>query len=262
MATPARDGAHDLLDNAHGALRAPVVVHAGSQSAAALLDAPASPLDSLAPGAPGWHEHIYAHARAARHAEEIPWANLEPSPLLIDWLNTRCAGCLRPGARVAVVGCGLGDDVAELRARGFEAIGFDISPTAIEWARERFPDHETSFTVCDVLSPSARLLRRHELVVEVNTIQSMDPSLRRRAVAGIASLAHPRGRVLVICREKGEDAGDDGPPWALEPAELISLMRERGLELAGDVESIEAPAASRHPGGMRLRAVFAGAGAE
>ena len=41
---------------------------------------------------------------------------------------------MRRGSRV-VVGCGLGDDVAELLSRGYDAVGFDVSPTAIGWAR-------------------------------------------------------------------------------------------------------------------------------
>src|SRR5690349_11117782 len=86
-------------------------------------------------GGPGWHEEVYR--AAAGDMAKVPWADARPSPALVSWLNSEAPGRVRPGSRACVIGCGLGDDVAELTNRGYDAFGFDVSPTAIEWARKR-----------------------------------------------------------------------------------------------------------------------------
>jgi hypothetical protein len=47
---------------------------------------------------------------------EIPWAGLQPHPLLLSWLEEYPAV---PGQRALVIACGLGDDAEELRRRGY-----------------------------------------------------------------------------------------------------------------------------------------------
>ena len=84
----------------------------------------------------GWFEGLYANANWDGSA--VPWANLKPSPDLVDWLDRqRLDG---QGQKALVIGCGLGDDAEELARRGFEVTAFDISPTAIEWCRRRLPN--------------------------------------------------------------------------------------------------------------------------
>ncbi|WP_394841720.1 methyltransferase domain-containing protein [Pendulispora brunnea] len=46
----------------------------------------------------------------------------------------------KPGERVLDVGCGTGDHVAELRARGVDAVGVDASPDMIARARAKYTD--------------------------------------------------------------------------------------------------------------------------
>ena len=74
----------------------------------------------------GWFEALYS--QAGENTSVIPWADLEPGPKLIEWLN-------RPGVaasgKALIVGSGLGDDAEELSRRGFRTTGFDISESAI-----------------------------------------------------------------------------------------------------------------------------------
>lgn len=58
----------------------------------------------------------------------------------------------RPGERVLDAGCGTGEHVAELRARGTDAVGVDASPEMVRRARERFPDIGVS--VADLREPA------------------------------------------------------------------------------------------------------------
>ena len=75
----------------------------------------------------------------------VPWAHGRPHPALVAWLNAIAPSVVRCGSRIAVVGCGLGDDAIELIRRGYDVTAFDISTTAIEWARRRHPEHAQCF---------------------------------------------------------------------------------------------------------------------
>jgi predicted TPR repeat methyltransferase len=172
-------------------------------------------------------EAMYRDARA--DGASVPWQDDRPHPAMVAWLNVEASALVRPGATAVVVGCGLGDDLAELCCRGYDVTGFDVSATAIEWAKERHPAHARQLVVADVLDVPPRMVHRFDLVIEVNTIQSLPPSLHRRAVAGVASLARPHGCVLAICR--GRDEGDEvvGPPYALSPRELVAHFEASGM---------------------------------
>jgi SAM-dependent methyltransferase len=197
-------------------------------------------------------ERIYRDASG--DAGAVPWADGEPNPSLVAWLNAEAPGLVRPGATVAVVGCGLGDDVRELADRGYDVVGFDCSPTAIAWARRRHTSVADRLMVADLFSLPTSLLRRHDLVVEIHTLQAIDPCIRPAAAAGVAALARPRGSVLVIGR--GRDEGDplpDDPPYPLTCSELERLMSDQGL---APTRPLDAFVDDEDPPSLRIRGVF------
>jgi len=207
----------------------------------------ASPSEWLA-----FFESIYEGAGG--DAAAVPWVDGRANPALVSWLNAEAPGTLRPGATVVVVGCGLGDDVGELASRGYDAVGFDCSRTAVAWARRRHTDLADRLIHADLFSLPPGLLRRHDLVVEINTVQSLHPSLRPQAVRGIVSLARPRGSVLAICRGREEgEALPESPPYPLTASELESLFGEQGLAPA---RSMDAFYDDEVPPVYRLRGVF------
>lgn len=215
-----------------------------------------SPIEVRFPSHPGdWFDAVYRDA--AGDAGAVPWAALRPNPMMVSWLNAEAPGLVRPGSRVAVVGCGLGDDVAELAGRGYDVIGFDISPTAVDWARRRFPHLAASFLQADLLALPARLLRRFDLVVEIYTLQALPPALREEAAHAVASLAGSKGYVLAICRARDESELLEtlpGPPWPLTARELAGLMEAAGFH---PVRAIDDFLDDETPPVRRLRAVFA-----
>ncbi len=183
-------------------------------------------------------EQIYRQAGGDR--TQIRWDDGRPNPLLVSWLDRSASDELRPGSRVAVVGCGLGYDARELARRGYDVTAFDLSPTAIEWAKSIDPEWASIFCVADLLALPSRWRHRFDLVVEIYTIQSMPPETRPTTMAAVASLLHPHGRLLVVCR--GADRpqrGDDGPPWALTVDELRELARAHDLECPSGFELSE-----------------------
>lgn len=201
---------------------------------------------------PAWHDEMY---RAA-HGDpgKVPWATCGANPALVSWLNAEAAGRVRPGSRAAVVGCGLGDDVIELVNRGYDAIGFDLSPTAVDWARSRFPAQASAFCVCDLLAPPTRFRHRFELVVECCTLQSLEPATREQATAALVSLLCPRGTLIAVAHGRGETELLEqvhGPPWPLTRMELTELMESVGLKPARPVDDFVDDGGHR-----RVRGVF------
>jgi SAM-dependent methyltransferase len=82
--------------------------------------------------------------------QEIGWDRAGPSPQLLNWL---AAGDLLP-CRIAVPGCGGGWEVAELARRGFDVVGIDYTPAAVERTRALLLEQGLSAQVlqADVLS--------------------------------------------------------------------------------------------------------------
>jgi SAM-dependent methyltransferase len=180
----------------------------------------------------GWFDALYREA--AGDASVIPWADLRDNPQFLAW-RARSGIDLRSRSSL-VVGCGLGDDAETVAASGGEVTAFDLSATAIEWCRRRFPQSRVRYVAADLFHAPAAWQRAFGFVLEINTLQALPADLRPDAIARVADFVAPDGTLLVICR--GRDAGDpvNGPPWPLVRGELEGF-RAAGLD-AGSVDIV------------------------
>ena len=168
-------------------------------------------------------EEIYA--AAGGDPERVPWADEQPNPWLVEWLRQQALPA--EGLSAVVVGCGLGDDAEELAKRGYQVTAFDLSDTAIEWAKRRFPDTTVEYRQADLFNlPST--FGAFDFVFEAYTLQALPIPMRPVAVSAIASLVAAPGELLVV--QRGSESNDtvEGPPWPLTRAEL-SGFRAAGL---------------------------------
>jgi SAM-dependent methyltransferase len=197
-------------------------------------------------------ESIYAEAHG--DPSRIPWADQRPHPALVTWLNAVAPSLVRSGSRVAVVGCGLGDDARELIRRGYDVTAFDCSETAIEWARNIDPQYASNFVVADLFELPTRWRHRYDLVVEINTLQSLATNVRSEAMKSIASLLSRHGCLLVICRgAMAPVPTESGPPWPIMERELLAMAHDAGLRASSPVTSFND---DENPAVLRMRALF------
>ncbi|MEP7211663.1 MAG: class I SAM-dependent methyltransferase [Acidobacteriota bacterium] len=181
----------------------------------------------------GWFEALYRES--AGDTTKIPWADLEPNRFLTAWAEETS---LRGGGRTAlVVGCGLGDDARYLYDLGFKVTGFDISPTAIEWARKLHKDTDIQFETADLFDPLSGWLGAFDLVLEVYTIQPLPLEIRPKVIDAIAAFVADGGKLIVVTRGRDDDEIPDELPWALSRADL-SHFADAGLTQTGFVEML------------------------
>jgi SAM-dependent methyltransferase len=190
-----------------------------------------------------WFEQLYSDA-AQGHAI-VPWDRRAPHPLLVDWVERQPAAA----GLTLVVGSGLGDDAAFLAAHGYRVIAFDISRSAIESARRRFPTSPVDFRIADLLNPPAEWRQHFDLVVETYTTQSLPVRLRPTVVLHVGRFVAPGGKLVVLAVARDVDEAVDGPPWPLSRADIESFAVE-GLEVLS-LDEIRDP-----PGTHHWRAVF------
>jgi SAM-dependent methyltransferase len=211
------------------------------------LPLPAAPADLA-----DYFESVYTHAEG--DASRIPWADGRPCPALVTWLDFVAPSLIRCGARVAVVGCGLGEDARELIRRGYDVTAFDISNAAVRWARELDAEHGGAYHRADLFSLPPRWVHRFDLVVEISTIQSMPPTLHAKAVHAMGQLVGMRGLLLVIGRAGAEPSRiEDGPPWPMTRQQLCDFAALAGFEPDGQVDVFDDDEA---PPVRRMRALF------
>ena len=150
----------------------------------------------------------------------LPWASLTPFPLLVEWLDGAGAGT---SGKALVVGTGLGDDAEELARRGFAVTAFDLSPTAIERARERFPESSVDYRVADLLDLPEEWRERFDLVVEIRTLQSLPIAARRAAATAIAGTVAPGGLLWLFALGRESHQPGETRPWPVTTEELAVL---------------------------------------
>ncbi len=198
----------------------------------------------------GWFEPLYQEGEAGKST--VPWANLRPNPLLLDFWSAHPQQTA--GKTALTIGSGLGDDAEQLATWGFQTTAFDISETAIRASRKRFPNSTVDYVAANLLEPPSTWRRTFDFVFEANTLQVLPADLRARAIENIAGFLCPGGLLLVIARGRDLSDPEGQMPWPLTRAEL-SAFTAAGLEQISfeDLFDSEDPA---EPAVRRFRALY------
>ena len=169
---------------------------------------------------------------------DLPWDSGRPEEMLVNAVR---AGLVKPG-RTLEVGCGTGTNAAWLADSGFDVLGVDISPLAIEQARAKAVDR-CRFEVLDFLAadPAGAPF---DLVFDRGCWHVFDEGDERaRFAARVAALLAPGGQWLSLIGSTEGAPRDVGPPRrsardimvAVEPVLEIVELRSFFFDLDREV---------------------------
>lgn len=170
---------------------------------------------------PPWNEN-YAEGN-------LPWDTGEADPQLVRFVE---AGGVKPG-RGLEVGSGTGTDAIWLAERGFDMLGLDVAPLAVERARARAGGRaRCRFEVADFLA-TAPAADAYDFVYDRGCWHVFDePAERARFAARVAATLKPGAVWLSLSGSTEGGPRDMGPPRrsvrdiaeAIEPElELLDL---------------------------------------
>src|ERR671919_752449 len=109
----------------------------------------------------------------------------------------------RPLGRALDLGCGRGQYTPELARRGWQAVGIDNVPAAIEAAKRKGTSGAT-YVVGDVTDLPAADLGTFDFFLDVGCFQGLDAERRDAEGRGVTILANPDATVLMLAF---------GPTW-------------------------------------------------
>jgi SAM-dependent methyltransferase len=162
------------------------------------------------------------------YADRPPWDIGRPQPAIEQVLRE-----LPAPRRLLDAGCGTGEHTLLAAFLGHDALGVDVSPRAIEIAREKAADRGVAarFEVGDARELD-RLGETFEVVVDSGLFHVFDDADRSRYVATLAAAVRPGGVVHLMCFSDRQPGG--WGPRRVTEAELRDAFSE-----GWEIEAIE-----------------------
>jgi len=132
---------------------------------------------------------------AYKEAGQAPWDIGRPQPAF-----ARLADDGLLAGRVLDAGCGTGEHTLLAASAGADALGIDLSPLAIERAREKAAARgiKARFEVADALN-LADLGLTHDTIIDSGLFHVFDNESRARYVRSLASVLCPGGTCYLMC---------------------------------------------------------------
>ncbi len=173
-----------------------------------------------------WFETLYSHT--SESGEGVPWANMAPHPIFKKWLDGQAS--VEEGKKALVIGCGLGDDAIELEAKGYKVTAFDVSDSAIELCKKRFPNTQVTFVQADLIAGIEKWYKQYDLVLEIFTIQALPPKYEKALIKNVADLVADNGTLVMITEVQYQQRTfENGPPWLLNK-NYVESFEQVGLK--------------------------------
>jgi SAM-dependent methyltransferase len=114
-------------------------------------------------------------------------------------LDREEAGRSCPLGRALDLGCGRGLYTPELARRGWEAVGIDQVPAAIEAAQAKSRGvNGLSYLVGDVTQLSSARLGTFDFFLDIGCFQGLDAGQRLAQAKGVSALASPGATLLML----------------------------------------------------------------
>lgn len=172
-----------------------------------------------------WFETLYSESNES--GEGVPWANMTSHPFFKKWMTENPIN--GKGKSALVVGCGMGDDAIELESAGFDVTAFDVSSSAIELCKKRFPQAKVNFVTADLIKGVSDWYKKFDFVLEIFTIQALPPKYEETLIQNVTDFVSDQGKLVIITEIQYEKRTyENGPPWLLNK-DYIKSFEKHGL---------------------------------
>ncbi|MBF2001995.1 MAG: methyltransferase domain-containing protein [Synechococcales cyanobacterium M58_A2018_015] len=144
------------------------------------------------------------------------WDLGQPAPPFVSLLQSDDAP---PPGRVAVLGAGRGHDALLFARAGFEVIGFDFAPSAIEAATASAQQQGLAarFLQRDIFELASEFPQQFDYVLEHTCFCAILPEQRVDYVRLVQRILRPRGELIALFWAHSRPGG---PPFGVRPEEL------------------------------------------
>ncbi len=166
----------------------------------------------------------------------FPWDLGGPAPSLVALAENGKLPFV-PGGRILVPGCGRGHDVLYLASLGYDALGLDFAPKALEFGRSEAASRglETArFVQGDFFNPPEELLGAFDGLYELTCYCAIEPSERDRFAKSSAAILKEGGLLLSLLFPLEEREG--GPPYGVSVQDLQQRHEAEGFTRVRDWE--------------------------
>jgi SAM-dependent methyltransferase len=184
----------------------------------------------------------------AYRSRSAPWVIGEPQPAIVELQR---AGWIH--SKVLDVGCGTGEHTILLTRLGYDVLGVDFAPRAVQQARVNAADKgvDARFEVADAMNLGAE--HRYQTIVDSALFHIFDDADRARYVSSLHAAVRPGGLVHVLAlSDAGRGFGPQvsereirdafGNGWVLEALDATSY---RGVVQEAQVDAIGLPVGTR-----------------
>ena len=141
--------------------------------------------------------------------DKIPWNSETPPDALVTLVQS---GKIHP-CRTVDLGCGAGNYAIFLASLGFEVIGIDSAPAAIQIAQENAQKHDVKcrFVVADLLGDLHEVNDTFDFAYDWEVMHHIFPEDRKTYVENVYKLLKPGALYLSVCfSEKDSQFGGVG----------------------------------------------------
>ena len=143
-------------------------------------------------------ERPYYEAYDARyrqiHSQNLQWFYEDPTPAVQETIDA--FGVDRKSA-ILELGCGEGRDAYPLLRQGYDLLATDISPAAICFAKNRWPEHADNFAVLDCVS--GEHTRKYNFIYAVAVVHMLVEDVHRDAFYSVIRTHLLPGGIALIC---------------------------------------------------------------
>lgn len=160
-----------------------------------------------------WNDRYYAN--------DTPWDKGAPAPILKTLLQEEV---FPKDDSTLVPGCGRGYDVAELAEGGHEALGLDIAPLPISWAKNNIAHPSARFMVGDLFDPHCLPDQSFGAIWEHTCYCAILPAQRLDYVASAHRLLSEGGILAGVFFTDTEMPEGEGPPFETSRNEVVELF--------------------------------------